>query len=631
MSSRADELIVDFFAGGGGASAGIEMALGRSPDIAVNHDAEAVAMHRANHPQTIHLLRDVFGVRAELDRLIGDRPVGLFWASPDCKHFSKAKGGRPVKRRIRDLAWVVPRFAQRFRPRVIVLENVEEFREWGPLVQKRDPAGAAMLDINGSPVMVPCKRRRGETFAQWVDSLQRLGYRVEWRELRACNYGAPTIRKRLFIIARRDGRPIVWPAPTHGDPKAKNFAESGLRPWRTAAEVIDWSLPCHSIFLSREEGRASGVKRPLADATMARIAKGVKRYVIDAEKPFLVSLTHHGGDRTEDLAEPFKTITSAHRGEKALVSPFVTRFNTGATGSAATEPLPTVTANSYVKRPGGAPTLGVVAPIITGGGGRMGQTEPRPADRPAQTLTAKADSVLVAPHLMTMRNAQKPHNEADKPAHTVTAEGAHLNLVAAFLAKHYGDTGQRPGSEMVEPVATITAADHNAVVSAGLINQKGSDQRHAAVDTPAPAICAGGRHVGHVVAFLVKYYGQSIVAGLAEPAHTVTTKDRFGLVQIETECGPQTGVAITIGGEPFVIADIGMRMLTARELFGAQGFAPAYVIAFGVFLYAGGKPFNRRLTATAQIRMVGNSVSPPLARALAAANVPELAIAEAVA
>ena len=253
------ELIVDSFAGGGGASTGIELALGRSPDIAINHDAEALALHRINHPETWHLPHNVWKV--DPVAVTAGRPVGLLWASPDCKHFSKAKGGKPVKRNIRDLAWVVPRWAKQVRPRVIILENVEEFRDWGPI----------------SAEGVPCKERKGDEFKRWCAELKRLGYRVEHRELRACDYGAPTIRKRLFVIARRDGEKIVWPKPTHGRPDDPEVISGRKLPWRTAADIIDWSLPCHSIFLSREEGRAVGVNRPLADATMARIARGGKR------------------------------------------------------------------------------------------------------------------------------------------------------------------------------------------------------------------------------------------------------------------------------------------------------------------------------------------------------------------
>lgn len=605
------EIIVDSFAGGGGASTGIEIALGRSPDIAINHDAEALSMHAANHPETLHLPHNVWKV--DPHAVTAGRPVGLLWASPDCKHFSKAKGGKPVARNIRDLAWVVVRWAKQVQPRVIILENVEEFQGWGPLL------------ADG----MPCPDRKGETFRQWTGELRKLGYKVEWRELRACDFGAPTIRKRLFLIARRDGRTIVWPKPTHGDPKSEAVKTGKLLPWRTAAQIIDWSLPCPSIFLTKEEARAVGAKRPLADATMARIAKGVQRYVIDAAKPFVVNVTHQGGDRVEDLGQPLRTVTGAHRGEKALVSPIVTYAQQGGAVRSAESPMHTITAS------------------------------------------AKDQNCLLAPHLMTMRNAQKPHNGADEPTHTITAGGAGLSLVAPYLVPRYGERdGQEPrtmaadgpigtivpdgnqgslaaihlsrqfgasiGSAADAPVGTITAggggktalvaaflAQHNtgvvghdarepvstivqqgstqAVVSAGILNLKGSDRRDADIDAPAPTVCAGGGHVGEVRAFIAKYYGSADNGQAVDDSlHTITTRERFGLVTVEIE------------GEPYVIVDIGMRMLSPRELFRAQGFPDSYIIDRG----ADGAP----MTKTSQNRMCGNSVCPPMAAALVAAN-----------
>lgn len=514
------EIIVDSFAGGGGASTGIKLALGVSPDIAINHDAIALAMHAANHPDTLHLPHNIWKV--DPLAVCDGRPVGLLWASPDCKHFSKAKGGKPVEKSIRDLAWVVVRWARQVKPRVIILENVEEFSTWGPLAD------------DGRP----CPVRKGQTFKTWIGELKRLGYKVEWRDLRACDFGAPTIRKRLFVIARRDGERIAWPEPTHGNPKSEAVKSGKLQPWRTAAEIIDWSLPCPSIFLTREEARAIGVKRPLAEATMARIAKGIKRYVLDAAEPFIVNLTHHGGVRTEPLGEPFKTVTGAHRGEKALVMPSV-------------------------------------APFITGYGEREGQ-EPRAPGlgKPLGTVVAGGvKHALVVPHIMTMRNSLKPFNEADKPTHTITSGGAHLYLVSAFLAQH----------------------------NLGVV---GHDSRE-----PGPTQTAQGWHIGEVRAFLTKYYGTGDGASLAEPSHTVTTKERFGLV--------------TINGEDYQIVDIGMRMLTPRELFRAQGFPDDYIIdraraySDGAVVHAADAPISK----TDQVRMCGNSVCPDIAEALVRANV----------
>lgn len=649
------EIIVDSFAGGGGASTGIEIALGRSPDIAINHDATALAMHEVNHPKTVHLTEDIWAVdpRAACQ----GRPVGLLWASPDCKHFSKAKGGKPVEKSIRSLAWIVVHWANTVAPRVIILENVEEFSTWGP------------LGADGRP----CPLQKGVTFKRWVGELERLGYAVEWRELRACDYGAPTIRKRLFLIARRDGRAIQWPAPTHGDPKSEAVRNGALKPWRTAAEIIDWSLPCPSIFASSAEIMAEyGIRavRPLQPATMARIAKGVKRYVLDAARPFIVNLTHHGAGQTQDPADPLNTITAAHRGEKAVVTPFV-----------------------------------------TGVGGRMGQTEPRGADQPAQTLTAKADSVLVAPfavprygerdgqeprtrsleqpmpvvvptgngaslvapfvsaaqqggavrdagdplhtvtaspkdqnqvvaahltkfhggqvgtdldqpaptvtsnsyikrpggappigvvaaHVATMRNSEKPHQAGDEPVHTVTAGGARMHLVAAFMAQH---NYLEPGHDVREPVSTIVGKGSTQGLAAiNLLRQFGTGVG-SGCDEPARTVMADGQGKTQLsAAFLQKYYGVDQDPQLGEPLHTVTTKDRFGVVTVD------------IDGEPYVITDIGMRMLTPRELFRAQGFPDSYVIDR--------RPNGAPISKTDQVSKCGNSVCPPIAAALVKAN-----------
>lgn len=459
---RARDLIVDSFAGGGGASTGIEWALGRSPDIAINHDAEAIAMHAANHPTTKHYCEDVWQV--DPVEATGGRPVGLAWFSPDCTHFSKAKGGKPRSQKIRGLAWIVYRWAKAVRPRVICLENVEEFADWGPLLDDGKP----------DPL------RRGLTFRRWWKQLENLGYVLDCRELKACDFGAPTSRKRLFVIARCDGQPIRWPEPTHG---------KGLQPYHTAAEVIDWSLECPSIFER---------KKPLADATLRRIAHGVMRYVINAKQPFLVMthlgaaaplitpVTHHGDRRVHPGDEPIPTITGAHRGELALA-------------------VPTLIQTSYGERKGQAPRV---------------------------------------PGL-------------EKPVGTIVAQGQKHGLVAAFLAKHYGGVVGQP---MDKTIGTVTAKDHHSLVQA----------------------------------FLLKYYGSDQNPQMLEPLHTITSKHRFGLV--------------TVHGEKYHIADIGMRMLQPPELFRAQGF-PDDVKLIG--------------TKTSQIRLCGNSVSPPVAAAIVRANMTE--------
>lgn len=594
------EIIVDSFAGGGGASTGIELALGRSPDIAINHDAVALAMHAANHPQTRHLPHSIWKV--DPLQVCDGRPVGLLWASPDCKHFSKAKGGKPVEKSIRDLAWVVVRWARQVSPRVIILENVEEFQTWGP------------LSDDGRP----CPLRKGSTFKRWVNELKRLGYKVEYRELRACDYGAPTIRKRLFLIARRDGEAIVWPEPTHGGPKDPDVATGKKLPWRTAAEIIDWSLPCPSIFDTAEEIMAKyGLRavRPLQPATMARIAKGVKRYVLDAAKPFIVNLTHQGGARTESVDDPMATVTGAHRGEKAVVVPFVSVAQQGGSNRDVDDPLHTVTASDGDQNQIIAPTL-----IQTGYGEREGQ-EPRVPglDKPLGTAVAGGvKHALVAPHLMTMRNAGKPFQGAGEPTHTITAGGAHMHLVAAFLAQHNidGRTGEGNAGRPVDaPLSTILhSGSHQGLVAAHLSRQFGTAVG-SSLEEPARTVMtdgAGGK-TGLTAAFISKYYGTGEGQEAGEPVHTVTTKDRMGVV------------TVTINGEPYVITDIGMRMLTPRELFRAQGFPDSYVIAEGVAIADDAdmrwKEGDRVvITKTQQVSKCGNSVSPPMAEALVRAN-----------
>ena len=531
------ELIVDNFAGGGGASLGIEMALGRSPDIAINHDPEAITMHTANHPDTKHYCEDVWQVNP-IEACAG-RQVGLAWFSPDCKHFSKAKGGKPVSKKIRGLAWIVVKWAKAVQPRVIILENVEEFQDWGP------------LDDDG----FPCRERKGKTFQRWLTQLRNLGYQVEWRELRACDYSAPTIRKRLFIVARRDGQRIVWPDPTHASPKkiGGDLFTSHLKPWRTAAECIDWSIPCRSIF-ERD--------RPLAENTLRRVAAGIRRYVIEAAEPFIVSLTHHGGERVEPLDEPFRTITGAKRGEKALCTPFITKFRRNSVGSRLDEPLHTVTAGGEMKRPAGSPhAMGLISPVLVGAGGPSYSGKPRTADQPLHTMTQESRAALVS----------------------------------AFLAKHYGGV---VGSDLERPIGTVTAADHHSLVTSNLVKLRGTCRDGQPVTEPMATISAQGLHLAEVRAFLIKYFGTDQDPRLNEPLHTVTAKDRFGLV--------------TVHGEEYIIVDIGLRMLTPRELYRAQGFHDGYIID-PVFE---GKP----LTKTAQVRMCGNSVCPPNAAAMVRAQ-----------
>jgi DNA (cytosine-5)-methyltransferase 1 len=558
---RGRPLIIDSFAGGGGASTGIEMALGRSPDVAINHDAEALAMHEVNHPDTLHMQASVYAVDPR--EVTGRRPVGLMWFSPDCKHHSKAKGGRPVEKNIRDLAWVVVHYAELVSPDVIMLENVEEFQDWCPLTAENKPDLA----------------RKGETFREWVRKLRRLGYKVEWRELRACDFGAPTIRKRLFVIARRDGRPIVWPEPTHGAPDSAEVVAGTRKPWRTAAEIIDWSLPCPSIFeTSAEIMEKHGLRavRPLKDATLRRIARGVMRYVVEAAEPFLVSVAHgySGGRREYPLGNPIGT-QSAGGTQHGLV-------------------VPTLIQTGYGERPGQDPRVpGIEKPIGTmvAGGAKHGVV-----------------AAFLAQHNAGARMQNNAGRAATDPLSTLTTRGTQQQLVVAPLVS-YGQHGgaSRPADA---PMHTITAStkDQNQVVAASMVNLRGTADaqlKGLPVDAPVPTVSAGGGHAGVVAAFLQKYYGAGTGQTPADPLHTLGTRDTFGLVTVE------------IDGDTYAIADIGMRMLTPREQFAAQGFPESYIIDRG--------PDGAPMTKTAQTRMCGNSVCPPLAAALARANCAHLA------
>lgn len=537
------ELLIDNFAGGGGASTGIEAAMGRPVDIAINHSRGAVAMHEVNHPLTKHYCESVWDVTPR--EVTEGRLVGLAWFSPDCTHFSKAKGGKPVKKEIRGLAWVVLRWAATVRPRVIMLENVEEFTTWGPL--RRDEKGD----------LYPCPKRKGRTFNSFVNALRRQGYEVDHRELRACDYGAPTIRKRLFLVARCDGRPIAWPEPTHGDPASEAVRSGRLQPWRTAAECIDWCIPAPSIF---------DRKKPLAEATMRRIAKGIMRYVVNNPDPFIVTAAH---------------------GE---VSPKgVKRWGSGVRSSLL--PLPTVTAS------GG---YGVVTPIITEHANASSQRN-MPADEPLRTQCAQVKGghfALVSAFLAKHYGTSVGYDPAES-AHTLTAK-AKQSIVTAHVVRQFG---QSVGSSPIEPAGTITPGGlgKTGLVTSHLVKLRGTCRDGQKVDAPAPTVTASGTHVGEVRAFLLKYYGADQDPRLKEPLHTVTSRDRFGLV--------------TVKGEQYQIVDIGMRMLTPRELFRAQGFPENYIIDRDHT----GKP----ITKTEQVARCGNSVCPPIAEALVRANMVE--------
>lgn len=558
-------LVVVLFAGGGGADLGIEAALGRPVDIAINHDPEALAMHAVNFPRTRHLCEDIW--RVDPVAATGGRPVDILWASPDCKHFSRAKGGRPVSPRVRGLAWMVVRWAARTRPRVIFLENVEEFRTWGPLL----PDGR------------PDKSRSGVTFDLWVSRLRSLGYAVEWRMLSACDFGAPTTRRRFFLVARRDGRPIRWPEPTHR-PEAVN--EDGivtkwavghgltlkdlqrLPSYRTAAEIIDWSLPCPSIFLSPEEAKKLGVRRPLADQTLRRIAAGVKKFVIDAAEPFVV--TYYGPKRDDEFR-----------------------------GCGLDEPLPTQTTENR---------HALVTPCIVPIAHYNGRDPVHGADKPLTTITAYPEgghhalvSAFLAQHNGGPRNDNLAGRPMDAPLSTVTATGSQQGLVVAHMQR---DFGQSVGHGMDAPCGSVTAdgGGHCGLVTSHLVKMRGTCRHGAPVAEPVPAVTAGGMHLGEVRAFLTKFYGPNVGQDMRGPLHTVTTLDRFGLV--------------TVRGALYEIVDIGLRMLTPRELYRAQGFPEWFVI---------GRTALGPLTKKAQVRMCGNSVPPDEVEALVWENCADMA------
>ncbi|WP_130960981.1 DNA cytosine methyltransferase [Klebsiella pneumoniae] len=651
------EIIVDNFAGGGGASTGIEMAIGRSVDIAINHDENAVAMHRTNHPDTLHYCESVFDVSPVA--ATSGKPVGLTWFSPDCRHFSKAKGAKPVEKAIRGLAWIVIRWALDVGPRVMMLENVEEFKTWGPLLaveMRPDPdrvgetfeAFVGMLTSGvpaGHPALLECCEflELSPDSEQAMRLITGLGYDVDYRELRACDYGAPTIRKRFFMVMRRDGQSIVWPAATHGDPKSPAVISGKLAPWRTAAECIDWSIPAPSIF---------DRKKSLAENTLKRIARGIQRFVIESASPFIVKCNHtttkgkYDCFRGQALSEPLQTITKTHG--YAIAVPHLTKFRTGATGQPVTEPVPTVTAGTS-RRPGGnGHALGFVeaglVPFLAGNGGSEYQAKPRPLDKPAHTILKesracvvapviarqfsasvghRADepsatitaggggkSQLVMPTLIQMGYGERPGQEPrvlqlEKPLGTVTAGGNKFAVTSAFLAKHYGGNYTGPGVGLDEPAHSVTTVDHHALVASHLVKLRGTCRDGQSTDEPMPTITAGGQHVGEVKTTLaVADYDE-------ERAQQV-------LAFLQQYCGEDSTGLVDIGGVTYRIVDIGMRMLQPHELYRAQGFPEWYIIDRD---YRGVKYAKDK-----QVARCGNAVPPPFAEALVRANLPEMCV-----
>jgi DNA (cytosine-5)-methyltransferase 1 len=609
---QVDGLFIDGFAGGGGASTGIEQAIGRSVDIAINHSPTAIAIHRANHPGTTHFCQDIKAVWPLAATRM--QPVAGAWFSPDCKEFSKAKGGPVKDRSIRALCWEVVTWLKDVRPTCGYLENVEEFEYSAP------------LDEAGNPI----KGQEGREFKRFVRAIRALGYRVQWRILKACDYGAPTSRKRLYMVMRCDGRPIVWPKPTHGAPGSPGVRSGKLLPYRTAAECIDWSIPCPSIF---------DRKRELAPATKRRIAHGVMRYVVNAAEPFIVPVTHtQTSPRAHASSEPLRTVTTAHGGEFAAVdvqvAPHInTNRNSAKPYTAGNEPTHTITAEGAHQN--------LVSATLVGVGGRRGQSPPMPVNGVYPTTTAKADAALAGVSLVKMGNGEREGQDPRaldpaKPLGTVTATGSQAAAVTAFLSSFY--TQGSNNRSVAKPHPTVMAESGKSAVVCAHVEQANTGMVGHTPRKPLSTIVGKGctqrivettmieegalppelmSRAVQVAAFLVKYYatdGENEAAQsqrVDRPLDCITTKARFAVV------------TVTIDTRTYVIVDIGLRMLKPRELARAQGFPDSYVLDPECWYTtkSGAQKFGP-LPIHHQISAIGNSVCPPVARALVAANQP---------
>lgn len=622
QETMTGEIIVDNFAGGGGASTGIEIATGMAVAIAINHDPAAILMHKTNHPYTEHFQASVWDI--DPVAVCRGRRVGLAWFSPDCKHFSKAKGAALVDRKIRGLAWITLRWAAKVRPRVIILENVEEFQTWGP-VRK------------GKPV----KRLAGTTFRKFIFQLEALGYTVEYRELIAADYGAPTSRKRFYLVARCDGKPIVWPKPTH----SKTGAD-GLPKWRSAAEIIDWSLPCPSVFASKAEIMDRyGLKavRPLAKNTMRRIIRGVDKFTIRSGKPFIVPTGY--GERTgqaprvHDMDAPFPTVVGTGKENlcKPLLAPVTVTNTSNSVDGTVGAPVHTVTTagNQMLVTPS------LVSIGQTGGGDRI-----RDLREPVPTTVSKQEACLVSPSLIQYHTEQTESVRASglgTPIHTVDASNRY-GLTCANLVEYY--TGGRP-LDVQDPLHTVTSHDREAVVAAHIAKYYGGVVGEK-VGEPLPTVTAID-HNAVCAAHVVKFKGDNVGTPPSEPLQTVTAsagKERacsggtFAVCKaylakmrsgddlghwpeiralLNEFCGYALAdddvLLLEIGGALYYIADIGLRMLSPRELYNAMGFPPDYIIDRD---YEG-----HEYKKSAQVARCGNAVCPPVASALVRANLPE--------
>lgn len=597
--SMTEEIIVDSFAGGGGASTGIEVATGRVVNIAINHDADAILMHSVNHPFTEHYQASVWDIDPE--EVCKGRPVGLAWFSPDCKHFSKAKGSALVDKHIRGLAWIVLRWAATVRPRVIMLENVEEFQTWGPVRKGK-----------------PIKKKACMTFQQWKWQLMNLGYEIEHRELVAADYGAPTSRKRFVLVARCDGRPIVWPERTHAPADHPDVIAGKLLPWRSAAEIIDWTQPMYSIFATKQELKERyGVNavRPLADNTLRRAIRGVDKFTIRSGKPFIVPVgcgrqkltafgvecNHSGGGHVSDLCGPYKTITAKHTGGicEPVLSPYIAqnKFDNGP--RSVKKPLSTITAV-------GSHEL-VTANLAQYHTEQAETARVNSLDAALPTVDASNRYAVVTAHLNEYYGNGQPI-DISKPMRTVTSHDREA-LTAVHLDKYFGGGYSGCGNSADEPITTITSEPRHSICAAHIVEFKGQDKGQSAAD-PLRTITAGGGEFG-VASVRIERYAPGAEMGYWPEIRALL--NRFcGYTLKEDEI-----LLLTICGTEYFISDILLRMLTPRELYNAMGFPPDYIIDF--VDPKTGKEYSK----SAKVARCGNAVCPPMAEAVVRANLPE--------
>ena len=640
-----NELIIDNFAGGGGASVGIELATGRPVDIAVNHDADAIAMHSVNHPYTSHYQEDVFAIDPE--EVTSGRPVGIAWFSPDCKHFSRAKGNKPVEHKIRGLSWVIIKWAMSsVAPRCIFMENVEEIQTWGPLIEvKTGLEGCEKITYYPDP------EHSGETFKAFVGMLsdgvapdcpalaeaceflkiergsseeQRLinglGYSVEFKVLRACDYGAPTIRKRFYLVARNDGQPIVFPKATHGKGK-------GLKPYRTAAECIDWSIPCPSIFER---------KKPLVKNTLRRIARGLDKFVIKNPKPYilemnfdnpfqdvdrpmstqtssnhhylitpnLVECSHKNGPGIHGLDSPLNTQTG--KACFALETPYLTKFQQNSLGQGADKPLDTVMP--------GATRFGAVTPYLTPiGYGENKNQAPRvnSVNEPVSTVVSSCKQYLTAPALLQYHSERSKSEvrgqKITEPIMTVDGSPRYATI-AANIVHYYG--GADHASKSDAPIPTVTTLPRHYLCASNLcVLRKNMDGK--SFDEPMPTLTTSAGHFAEIKTYLLPIDTKQDLMHWNEVRQLLNEYADYSIKDNEI-------LIIEIAGTPYFIGDIGMRMLKAEELKLAQGFPVDYIIDIESHI-------GKKYSEAKQIARLGNAVCPPVATALIRANCADMA------